>query len=156
MKKHEIRKIVGESYGEIADSGCCGSCGCTGSDKADSKKIGYSEDEINAHPEANLGLGCGNPTSLSEIKEGMAVLDLGSGAGFDCFLAAKKVGKSGRVIGVDMTEISEYIKNVLDGISEGVGEDFVVMEPIKLELAGLMKSKKRQVERPASKYMYSG
>ena len=69
-----------------------------------SKSIGYSDEEINTVPEANLGLGCGNPTALGEIKEGDTVLDLGSGAGFDCFLAAKKVGKSGKVIGVDMTE----------------------------------------------------
>jgi ubiquinone/menaquinone biosynthesis C-methylase UbiE len=66
--------------------------------------IGYSEDEVNAVPEgANLGLGCGNPTALATLKEGERVLDLGSGAGFDCFLAAKKVGKKGKVIGVDMT-----------------------------------------------------
>jgi ubiquinone/menaquinone biosynthesis C-methylase UbiE len=66
--------------------------------------IGYSEEEMNAVPEgANLGLGCGNPTALASLKEGERVLDLGSGAGFDCFLAAKKVGKTGKVIGVDMT-----------------------------------------------------
>ena len=69
-----------------------------------SKNIGYSEEEMNAVPEANLGLGCGNPTAFSNIKEGDVVLDLGSGAGFDCFLASKKVGKTGKVIGVDMTE----------------------------------------------------
>jgi ubiquinone/menaquinone biosynthesis C-methylase UbiE len=67
------------------------------------KTIGYSKKEINAVPEANLGLGCGNPTALGEMAEGAVVLDLGSGAGFDCFLAAKKVGKTGKVIGVDMT-----------------------------------------------------
>ncbi len=66
--------------------------------------IGYTEDEIHQVPEgANLGLGCGNPTALASLKEGERVLDLGSGAGFDCFLAAKKVGKTGKVIGVDMT-----------------------------------------------------
>jgi arsenite methyltransferase len=66
--------------------------------------MGYSEEEMNAVPEgANLGLGCGNPTALASLKEGDRVLDLGSGAGFDCFLAARKVGKQGRVIGVDMT-----------------------------------------------------
>ena len=59
---------------------------------------------MNAVPEANLGLGCGNPTAFSNIKEGDTVLDLGSGAGFDCFLASKKVGKTGKVIGLDMTE----------------------------------------------------
>jgi len=105
MKKHEIKKIVRESYEEIADSGCCSSCGCSGSNKEQiAKSIGYSDNEIQAHPEANLGLGCGNPTALGDINEGMVVLDLGSGAGFDCFIAAKKVGKSGRVIGVDMTK----------------------------------------------------
>jgi ubiquinone/menaquinone biosynthesis C-methylase UbiE len=66
--------------------------------------IGYSEEEVNAVPEgANLGLGCGNPTALASLEEGERVLDLGSGGGFDCFLAAKKVGKAGKVIGVDMT-----------------------------------------------------
>lgn len=105
MKNHEVKKIVKENYAEIADSGCCCACSCTNSNKEQiAKSIGYSEDEINAHPEANMGLGCGNPTGLGRIKEGMTVLDLGSGAGFDCFLAAKKVGKTGRVIGVDMTE----------------------------------------------------
>jgi len=59
---------------------------------------------MNAVPEANLGLGCGNPTAFSNIKEGDTVLDLGSGAGFDCFLASKKVGKTGKIIGSDMTE----------------------------------------------------
>jgi ubiquinone/menaquinone biosynthesis C-methylase UbiE len=66
--------------------------------------IGYSEDEMTAVPEgANLGLGCGNPTAMASLKEGETVLDLGAGAGFDCFLAANKVGKKGKVIGVDMT-----------------------------------------------------
>ncbi|MGB9940887.1 arsenite methyltransferase, partial [Methanosarcina sp.] len=68
-----------------------------------SKSIGYSENDLKAAPDANLGLGCGNPTAFAEIKPGDVVLDLGSGAGFDCFLAAEKVGSSGKVIGVDMT-----------------------------------------------------
>ena len=82
------------------------SCGCDGTLDSEqiSKAIGYSDDEMKTVPDANLGLGCGNPTALGEIKEGDVVLDLGSGAGFDCFLAAKKVGYSGKVIGVDMTE----------------------------------------------------
>lgn len=105
MKKHEIKRIVRESYGKIADAGCCGTCGCNGIDKEKiAKSLGYSDQEIQSHPEANLGLGCGNPTALGKIKKGMVVLDLGSGAGFDCFLAAKKVGNTGKVIGVDMTE----------------------------------------------------
>jgi SAM-dependent methyltransferase len=69
-----------------------------------SKNIGYTEEELEAVPEgANLGLGCGNPVALASLKEGEIVLDLGAGAGFDCFLAASKVGDRGRVIGVDMT-----------------------------------------------------
>ncbi|MHA2400673.1 MAG: arsenite methyltransferase [Promethearchaeota archaeon] len=69
-----------------------------------SSQIGYSQEEQNSVPQgSNLGLGCGNPTALASIKEGETVVDLGSGAGFDCFLAANKVGKSGKVIGVDMT-----------------------------------------------------
>lgn len=104
MKKSEVKRIVKENYGEIAETGRSCSCGCAGmGNEQIAKTLGYSEDEIKAVPEANLGLGCGNPTSLGEIKEGMVVLDLGSGAGFDCFLAAKKVGKAGKVIGVDMT-----------------------------------------------------
>jgi len=104
MKKSEIKKIVKESYGKIAETGCSCSCSCADTDNEwIAKSLGYSENEIKAVPEANLGLGCGNPTALGEINEGMTVLDLGSGAGFDCFLAAKKVGKTGKVIGVDMT-----------------------------------------------------
>jgi ArsR family transcriptional regulator len=105
MEKN-IKKIVKASYAKIAKSN--NSCSCRGNVKAENEKIanslGYSEQELNAVPEANLGLGCGNPTALGEIKEGMTVLDLGSGAGFDCFLAAKKVGLKGKVIGIDMTE----------------------------------------------------
>lgn len=107
MKKSEIKKIVKETYGKIAETGCgCSTCGC--GMKMDNEQIarslGYSRQEIAATPDANLGLGCGNPTALGEIREGMTVLDLGSGAGFDCFLAARKVGRTGKVIGVDMTE----------------------------------------------------
>jgi len=110
MKKEKIKKVVREGYTKIAKraSSCCvpaNSC-CGSADLAQdiSKKIGYTEEEIKAVPEgANLGLGCGNPVALTPLKEGEIVLDLGSGAGFDCFLAANKVGKNGRVIGVDMT-----------------------------------------------------
>jgi SAM-dependent methyltransferase len=105
----EVKKVVKKAYSKIAtnNSGCC-SCGCGGANtetaKKISKNIGYTEEEMNVVPEANLGLGCGNPTAFSNIKEGDTVLDLGSGAGFDCFLASKKVGKTGKVIGLDMTE----------------------------------------------------
>jgi len=85
-------------------SSCFGGC-CSDMNVMDlSKSVGYSEDDIKAVPDANLGLGCGNPTAFAELKAGDVVLDLGSGAGFDSFLAAKKVGSSGKVIGVDMTQ----------------------------------------------------
>jgi len=104
---HDIRTIVREKYGAIADgkeSGCCGStCGCGGGD-AVLTEIGYSADQSAAVPEgANLGLGCGNPLAHAGVRTGETVLDLGSGAGIDCFLAAREVGPAGRVIGVDMT-----------------------------------------------------
>lgn len=109
MEKDRIKQTVKKYYGEIASSGggCgCGSCGCGASANNEeiAKSIGYSEQEIKSVSDANLGLGCGNPTGMGEIKTGEAVLDLGSGAGFDCFLAAKKTGDSGNVIGVDMSE----------------------------------------------------
>lgn len=120
MKPGDIKKIVREGYGRIAknQSSCCipkpAGSSCCGPSAQDSgvmerarqlgREIGYSESELEAAPEgANLGLGCGNPVALASLKEGETVLDLGSGAGFDCFLAAKRVGKEGRVIGVDMT-----------------------------------------------------
>jgi len=103
MEENKIKKIVKADYKKIAKGGCSCNCGCGVSNEKISKEIGYSSAEINNVPEANLGLGCGNPTALGEIKEGDIVLDLGSGAGFDVFLAAKKVGNKGKVIGVDMT-----------------------------------------------------
>ena len=110
MRKEQIKKVVRDGYAKIAkqDSPCClpvnSCCGGTGLAQNISKSIGYTEEELKAVPEgANLGLGCGNPLALASLREGETVLDLGSGAGFDCFLAADKVGKSGRVIGVDMT-----------------------------------------------------
>jgi len=103
MKPQDIKKIVKERYSEIAskEKSCC-SCDCSSPEQI-SKSIGYSDEEMNNVPEANLGLGCGNPVALSRIKEGDIVLDLGSGAGFDAFLTAKKVGETGKVIGIDMT-----------------------------------------------------
>ncbi|MEM2146541.1 MAG: arsenite methyltransferase [Candidatus Jordarchaeaceae archaeon] len=105
----EIKKIVRKGYAEIAkqSSTCCPTSSCCGSTSIPydiSKRIGYTDEEIESVPEgANLGLGCGNPIALASLKEGETVLDLGSGAGFDCFLAAHRVGPSGKVIGVDMT-----------------------------------------------------
>ena len=108
-KADEIKKIVKEGYAKAVKqtTSCCSSnscCGGTSQAKTISKTVGYSDAEMNAVPEgANLGFGCGNPVALASLKEGDVVLDLGSGAGFDAFLAAKRVGKTGRVIGVDMT-----------------------------------------------------
>jgi len=107
MNEIEIKKAVRDSYGRIAkeDSSCCGpkSCGCN-STEDQSQNIGYSYEDLKTLPEgANLGLGCGNPISHASLKEGETVLDLGSGAGIDCFLAAATVGENGKVIGVDMT-----------------------------------------------------
>ena len=112
MEEKEVKKVVRENYAKIAKNeiSCCESasscCGNTSMVADISKNIGYSDEELKSVPEgANLGLGCGNPTALALLKEGETVLDLGSGAGFDCFLAANKVGENGRVIGVDMTPV---------------------------------------------------
>ena len=109
MKEEKIKKEVRKRYAKVAktNSSCCASnvsCCSPQTNKNISKMVGYSEEEMNTVPQgANLGLGCGNPTALASLREGERVLDLGSGAGFDCFLAAKKVGAQGKVIGVDMT-----------------------------------------------------
>ncbi len=105
----KIKKIVRDGYAKALSqmNSCCSSSSCCGgvTQAADiGKKVGYSDSELNAVPEgANLGFGCGNPVALASLKEGDVVLDLGSGAGFDAFLSAPRVGKTGRVIGVDMT-----------------------------------------------------
>jgi arsenite methyltransferase len=109
MEDKEVKKVVRDRYGNIAktSSCCCSPSYCGGSaDLAEnlSKSIGYTDGDLQSVPEgANMGLGCGNPVALASLKEGETVLDLGSGGGFDCFLAANKVGKTGKVIGVDMT-----------------------------------------------------
>ncbi|MGB8311263.1 MAG: arsenite methyltransferase [Halobacteriota archaeon] len=110
MDNEEIKSVVREGYAKIAKEGkvfsvpltsCCGGASLA---EEISKRIGYTEHDLAAAPEgANLGLGCGNPVARASLQEGAVVLDLGSGAGFDCFLAAQHVGASGRVIGVDMT-----------------------------------------------------
>jgi SAM-dependent methyltransferase len=99
-----VREQVRAAYGEVAkgSSGC--SVGCCGTEHGGSLALGYTEAELASVPEgADLGLGCGNPQAIAALSAGETVLDLGSGAGFDCFLAGKRVGASGRVIGVDMT-----------------------------------------------------
>lgn len=106
LKLDSIRGSVRESYGKIAvtNGSCCGPGSCGGVAGTAAPTLGYSAEDMAAVPEgSNLGLGCGNPVALASLKAGETVLDLGSGAGFDCFLAAKAVGNTGRVIGVDMT-----------------------------------------------------
>jgi len=111
MKDEDIRRAVRDRYGSIAREGSTGAgCSCCSDDGVGldlvtlGETVGYSKTELGVAPEGtNLGLGCGNPTSLASLKTGETVLDLGSGAGFDCFLASKEVGPEGHVIGVDMT-----------------------------------------------------
>ena len=124
MGNEDIRKVVREGYAKVVkqESSCCtpvkSCCGGTELIQDISKKIGYTDAELEAVPEgANLGLGCGNPVALASLKQGEIVLDLGAGAGFDCFLAAGRVGEKGRVIGVDMTP--EMIEKARDNARKG-------------------------------------
>src|SRR5258708_2911607 len=122
MDDVQIKEMVRARYGGIAakanEASCCAPassscCGpeATSHDKA--RRMGYSEAELAAVPEgANLGLGCGNPRAIAAMQPGEIVVDLGSGAGFDCFLAARQVGNAGQVIGVDMTH--EMLKKARD------------------------------------------
>ncbi|MCP4022055.1 MAG: methyltransferase domain-containing protein, partial [Desulfobacteraceae bacterium] len=125
MEKEEIRAAVRKTYGQVARAGlnqssnlCCNteqsdlssdksSCGCGTKEMTPdqaSALLGYSAKDLKQAPEgSNLGLGCGNPKAIASIMPGETVVDLGSGGGFDCFLAAKEVGETGQVIGVDMT-----------------------------------------------------
>jgi SAM-dependent methyltransferase len=105
----EQRRIVRQRYADIAaetTDGCCDGdgCGCESGADETSRELGYDDEQLAAvAEEANLGLGCGNPTAIASLQAGETVLDLGSGAGFDCFLASREVGETGRVLGVDMT-----------------------------------------------------
>src|SRR3974377_1739776 len=105
-----VRAAVRKGYGQIAqkDCGCSSGVSCCGSNAQDSDQlaqyVGYSAEELAALPDgANMGLSCGNPTALAALKPDEVVLDLGSGGGFDVFIAARKVGATGRAIGIDMT-----------------------------------------------------
>ncbi len=119
-REKEIKKFVKDRYGKIVSQGdfCCPSCACPVDLVEQAKALGYSEQEIGSVPEeAVMGLGCGNPTALAELREGETVLDLGSGGGLDVFLAAKKVGEKGRVIGVDMT--AEMVEKAKENAQRG-------------------------------------
>jgi arsenite methyltransferase len=136
--KEKIREAVRDGYGKIAKSGSgcgCSSKSCCGSGTAEqvARGVGYSEAELAVLPEgANMGLSCGNPTALASLRPGEVVLDLGSGGGFDVFIAGPKVGPTGRVIGVDMTPdmvskarrgIATYNKRTsLDNVEFRLGE----------------------------------
>lgn len=127
-KADKIKKIVRDGYAKALskENSCCSTSACCGGvTQAEdiSKKVGYSDSELNAVPEgANLGFGCGNPVALVSLREGDIVLDLGSGAGFDAFLSAQRVGKKGMVIGVDMTPemVAKAKKNAKKGNYENV------------------------------------
>ena len=102
----KTKEFVKARYAKLASksNSCCPSCGVSADLLERAKSVGYSQQEVESVPEAAvMGLGCGNPTALAELKEGETVVDLGSGGGLDVFLAAKKVGKKGKIIGVDMT-----------------------------------------------------
>jgi SAM-dependent methyltransferase len=113
MKRREIKKEVKKRYGQFAEQGssCCPDYSCC--------DIGYSIEDIKYLPSdiSEFSLGCGNPVALSDIKEGEVVLDIGSGGGLDVFLTSKKVGRNGRVIGLDMTEqmVEKARKNAIKG-----------------------------------------
>ena len=134
-----VRAAIREGYGKIAqrDGSCCSGVNCCGSNAEDSTKlanyVGYSPEELAALPEgANMGLSCGNPNALASLKPGEVVLDLGSGGGFDVFIAGRKVGATGRAIGVDMTPemLAKARKNIaayrersgLDNVEFRLGE----------------------------------
>jgi SAM-dependent methyltransferase len=122
MDDVQIKEMVRARYGGIAakasEASCCAPtssscCGPEATSRDRARRMGYSEAELAAVPEgANLGLGCGNPQAIAAMRPGEIVIDLGSGAGFDCFLAARQVGNAGQVIGVDMTH--EMLKKARD------------------------------------------
>jgi ubiquinone/menaquinone biosynthesis C-methylase UbiE len=124
MKDDEIKEKVKESYAKVAmgESSCCPPADKIGGKETRAedygKTIGYSLDDLQSVPEGvNLGVGCGNPVALASLQEGETVLDLGSGAGLDCILAAQKVGPTGKVIGVDMTP--EMVNRARKSAEEG-------------------------------------
>jgi len=145
QKNDEIRSAVRKNYGKVAVSGRSG-CGCSSSSCCGTPNevpiedislgLGYSSEDVAGVPEgANMGLGCGNPQAIASLQPGETVLDLGSGGGFDCFLAARAVGKRGRVIGVDMTP-EMITKSRLNAEKAGFGNvDFRLGELENLPVA---------------------
>jgi len=139
----EIKKAVQRGYANIAKGsriGCCGPqnscCGGPSQAKDIGKKIGYAEEELAHLPAgANLGLGCGNPVALASLKPGEIVLDLGSGAGIDCFLAARQVGPTGKVVGLDMTPemVAQAQENAREGGFENIEFKLGEIENLPLE-----------------------
>jgi SAM-dependent methyltransferase len=145
VESGDIRDRVRERYADVARTAgvesCCGGSTCTTVDS--SQAVGYSAVELESIPEgANLGVGCGNPTAVAEIRVGETVVDLGSGAGIDCFLAAKAAGPDGRVIGVDMTDemIERARRNAADGGFTNVEfrKGFIEELPVEDESADLV------------------
>jgi SAM-dependent methyltransferase len=133
LKNEEILQSVRETYGEVAKAGNGCGCGCGSGNNPTPEEIsvglGYSNDDVTTVPEgANMGLGCGNPQAIASLRPGETVIDLGSGGGFDCFLASRAVGKKGQVIGIDMTPemISKARENALktglDNVEFRLGE----------------------------------
>jgi SAM-dependent methyltransferase len=132
----QIREMVSEGYARVARkaSSCCGSRP-SGADEA-ARKVGYEQEQLDAVPDgANLGVGCGNPTAIDTLRPGEVVVDLGSGAGLDSFLAARQVGATGRVIGIDMTGamLEKARENARKGGFENVEFRQGIIEELPLE-----------------------
>ena len=138
MGEKDIKEFVKNRYSKIAtkEESYCSCCSGEDSTIAQAKAAGYTLEDIKSIPEdAVFGLGCGNPTALAELKEGETVLDLGSGGGIDVFLAANKVGKNGKVIGVDMTQemVETAVKNAEEGKYENVEFKLGEIEALPIE-----------------------
>jgi ubiquinone/menaquinone biosynthesis C-methylase UbiE len=145
VESNDIRDRVRERYADVARTAgvesCCGGTSC--STVETSQAVGYTPEELASIPDSsNLGVGCGNPTAVAEIREGETVVDLGSGGGIDCFLAARATGPNGRVIGVDMTDemLDRARRNASDGGFTNVEfrKGFIEELPLEDESADLV------------------
>ena len=143
-EKTKIKELVVKSYGEVAKgtlsflapSGCCAPESDLVSLLDAGRRLGYSDEELKIGlGEANLGLGCGNPQAIADLREGETVLDLGSGAGFDAILCSMKVGKTGRVIGIDMTSemVARARENALNLHADNVEFRYGEIEHLPLD-----------------------